>query len=488
MLGCEHDKTEGQQSQEVTVRVATWNIAAINNNPFEYWITSPDPAYSELMQGVQNFMESAGNDRYIHEIFTDQMFMDLIGEMVQHKFEGIEPLKELWNEDYRNRYAIQDFLKDQTIGEKRLASMPDRITNTINLSDGTKCMRPTAINAFDGEPLDSIDKWWELWKKFIFHTHVQIYAGSRHNSNVQLVCSLIGPILRSKYPAITSSEQAMSIPLQFLCLAILDAIFIHMLNHVDPEWEKTRRLLCNALIKEKTTRVCAIISEYYQDMDVIFIQEAAAIFVRQVLHCPRLNARFRALAPRTLDGKRDQNSLILLSRERFGDEGGTDVTAHAVDSMGGAWVAPGDLLVVRAESADGVRWLLASFHGDSNGLSTQPVVQAVQDLARERYPDHALVLGLDANTQSRAADAYHHGVEGFCRFLKARELVSAWGEAPDPGLWTTCNSRTFLQTQLNKATPHRERAAESQQNLKDWVVACGRQVMFWCAYVRVTVD
>jgi hypothetical protein len=115
-------------------------------------------------------------------------------------------------------------------------------------------------------------------------------------------------------------------------------------------------------------------------------------------------------------------------------------------------------------------------------------VQAVQDLARERYPDHALVLGLDANTQSRAADAYHHGVEDFCRFLKARELVSAWGEAPDPGLWTTCNSRTFLQTQLNKATPHRDRAAESQQNLKDWVVACGRQVMFWCAYVRVTVD
>jgi hypothetical protein len=28
----------------MAVNVASWNIAAVNNNPFEYWITSPDPA------------------------------------------------------------------------------------------------------------------------------------------------------------------------------------------------------------------------------------------------------------------------------------------------------------------------------------------------------------------------------------------------------------------------------------------------------------
>ena len=30
------------------LRVATWNIAAINNNPFEYWITHDDADYNML--------------------------------------------------------------------------------------------------------------------------------------------------------------------------------------------------------------------------------------------------------------------------------------------------------------------------------------------------------------------------------------------------------------------------------------------------------
>ncbi len=41
--------------------------------------------------------------------------------------------------------------------------------------------------------------------------------------------------------------------------------------------------------------------------------------------------------------------------------------------VGGDWVAPGDLVVVAVTDAAGVPWLLASFHGDSGGLSTQPV-------------------------------------------------------------------------------------------------------------------
>jgi hypothetical protein len=170
--------------------------------------------------------------------------------------------------------------------------------------------------------------------------------------------------------------------LQILCLAILDCIFIHILNTVAPGWECTRRQLCDALITGKAARICDIITRSYHDFDVLFLQEAAAIFVRQVADCPDLQSRFRLLAPRALDGKRDQNSLILLSRRRFGDAGTTDVTGRIADTLGGPWLAAGDLLAATVQSTDGVRWLLASFHGDSNGLSTQPVVQAVRDYAR----------------------------------------------------------------------------------------------------------
>ena len=37
------------------VKALTWNIAAINNNPFEYWITADDPSYNQLMGKVGYF-------------------------------------------------------------------------------------------------------------------------------------------------------------------------------------------------------------------------------------------------------------------------------------------------------------------------------------------------------------------------------------------------------------------------------------------------
>ena len=44
------------------LRVSTWNIAAVNNNPFEYWLTHPDADYEKLMTDVQNFVENPGDD------------------------------------------------------------------------------------------------------------------------------------------------------------------------------------------------------------------------------------------------------------------------------------------------------------------------------------------------------------------------------------------------------------------------------------------
>jgi len=43
------------------LRVATWNVAAVNNNPFEYFITHHDPAYNELMADFEAFIDSPGD-------------------------------------------------------------------------------------------------------------------------------------------------------------------------------------------------------------------------------------------------------------------------------------------------------------------------------------------------------------------------------------------------------------------------------------------
>ena len=459
------------------LHVASWNIAAVNNNPFEYWITHEDPAYYALMQGVQAFIESPANDKSISEIFSDSMFEDLCTEMAHQKISGLVELRICWEQDYKHRKAIKEFLRDTAIGMKRLVSMPDRITNTIDLQDGNKCKRPTVINAYDGGSLNSIDSWWIQWKKFMFHTYLQVSTGELQSfRRPELVCSLIGPILRSKYPAITVEEQLISVPLQILCLAILDGIFVDMMNRVQPvRWERVRRELCDALIDRKAIRVCNILAQSYCDMHIIFIQEAAAIFVQQAEEQPALSARFDLLQPWDLDRKRAQNSLILVDRARFDSASSVDVTRHVLAHLAGVFTAAGDLLATTIRDAHGLPWLLASFHGDSNGLSTQPLLSALDKFARETYPDHLLLVGLDANTYSSVTDPAFHTVESFSAFLSDRQMVSLWGVSPTAGVRTAFSSRTYLQTQLNKAKPYSKRNSMSHQNLKDWILAYGPQ-------------
>ncbi len=97
------------------VQSTTWNIAAINNNPFEYWITNPDPAYNLLIEGVQNFIESPACDIQIQFIFTDQMFSDLQEEILSQNIPGAHELKSYWLDEYSRRMAVGQFLKDRTI-------------------------------------------------------------------------------------------------------------------------------------------------------------------------------------------------------------------------------------------------------------------------------------------------------------------------------------------------------------------------------------
>ena len=57
----------------------TWNMAAINNNPFEYWITAEDPSYNRLMKDVSNFIQSPGSsDVAVSSVFTQVLSLVVI--------------------------------------------------------------------------------------------------------------------------------------------------------------------------------------------------------------------------------------------------------------------------------------------------------------------------------------------------------------------------------------------------------------------------
>ena len=87
----------------------------------------------------------------------------------------------------------------------------------------------------------------------------QLYSMDQ-NAASQLAFDLIGPFHREKYPAITDREQAISIFLQVLYLAITDEIFVHIANRAAPStWETIRQCLCDSLIHSKDDRVYEIL-------------------------------------------------------------------------------------------------------------------------------------------------------------------------------------------------------------------------------------
>ena len=166
-----------------------------------------------------------------------------------------------------------------------------RITNTINTVDGRKLYRPSVINAYCGPALTSIPVWWEQWKLFLFHTYVEVVCDSQTASQPRPVCTLFQKIQRSKYPAITAEEQALSVPLQILCLAVLDAIFLHIANSVAPvQWEELRSHLCDVMVHGKEQGVCNIIGKAYSDMDVVFVQVRDMASLENVSYSPVLKA------------------------------------------------------------------------------------------------------------------------------------------------------------------------------------------------------
>lgn len=209
------------------LRTATWNIAAINNNPFEFWITHDDPEYQALMTGVQSFISAPGEqDVPVSEVFPAHRFEALRSLMSAQGWSGLDQLDAFWRDDLSARPIVSGFMKDKSLGDKRLASMPDRVTNAIDTADGGRVFRPSVISCYAGD-LSSQQVWWEAWTAFMFRTPLSLPAKAVGGPLVQAVpAALLGPIQRSKYPAVTEEEEAISIPLQTLCAAVFDAILV----------------------------------------------------------------------------------------------------------------------------------------------------------------------------------------------------------------------------------------------------------------------
>ena len=369
------DRTIGQDTFTCArgLRVVTWNVAAINNNPFEYWITYPDTKYADLMNNVQSFVNTPGaRDVAVHEVFSDAMAKELFAEMALRNVDGLPDVEQRWSRDYRSRKIISEFIRDRALGKKRLASMPDRVTNTIDIPGGGSALRPTVINCFDAD-IPSMSNWWRQWREFMFAKGLNQTGQQRHPFE------LLQPIERSKYPDISAEEAAVSIPLQALCLAIFDAILVHMMMQIGSDtWQPIRQDICSALNRGKNEKLMSILKSTYQDAHIIMLQETSTAFAVALHRDPVVAGRYRVLSPARTSAKRNQNSIILLDSQAFRQDSIAEVTDTILQhDEAKAISAPGDVMAVMTTTTGGQRLLLVSFHGDTNGLATKPLIAAV---------------------------------------------------------------------------------------------------------------
>ena len=372
---------------------------------------------------------------------------------------------------YENRtrsYAVSDFLRDAEIGAKRLCSMPDRVTNTASTATGTTT-RPTVINCYD-VPLMNEEEWFERWLEYVFETRVRGLDGKETTMFERFI-----PIKRAKYPAASEEEEEASIPLQALYLCAFDAALVRVATRAAGSfegWQKIRAELVDSLVKFKTERTldvlekCLLSPDEDEDeaaaaaaadgtLSVCFLQEVGASFVEAMRLREGLVSRYDIHCPEEMDAKRDQNSIVLVSKSFVDGADAVEVTRDVMASLGEASskFSKGDFCAFIIRGA-----LLCSFHGDTDGLQTKTIVAATNAYVRDNADTiDACVFGMDANTHVAHIDGKKQGVRDFIEFLERETaFTSCWtlaGVDVERDAFTTFSARTFLQAQLNKAVP-----------------------------------
>ena len=232
--------------------------------------------------------------------------------------------------------------------------------------------------------------------------------------------------------------------------------------------------MVNELNKQKFPHTLQILERTYLDSDIITLQEASSSFV-DMMSKSLIGNKFHVVSPANMDTARDQNSVILLNRATFPGGPTKEITSIVEASFPPGVdvpVARGDILAIVTSDLDGTPFVVASFHGDTNGLATEPVLDAIMKTLKNdaELMKHQLIFGLDANTYEHAKPKKQESVVEWGKHYVKQGLTSCWGDVPNPSNYTTYNARTYLQPQLNKACKMEDKRAMGDVNPKDFIL------------------
>ena len=487
-------------------RFATWNVASINNNPFEHHASSGKESNDEddvtaFIISCERFLcadtstkpsaSASGARTVIEASLCRNDRLDAIERALVHSCGRdagrVARARAAFERDVTARDAAA-FLLDAEIGSKRLCSMPDRVTNTIRAMDSvTKgeqtWMRPTVINCY-GARMTSEDDWFRRWSEYMFDfTFVSIDGRERK------VMDLMIPIKRAKYPAVSEEEEALGIDLQVFYLYAFDQALVTLATSAAGSftgWQDVRAKLVDDLVTHKFSRTLDALEKIFLSSGDAVAPQTAACFLQEVgasladaLEArPHVKSRYDVLRPKDMDVKRDQNSIIVLSKAFTRGCEITEATSEILETLGDGVTkfSKGDFCAFLAHKV-----LFCSYHGDTDGLQTKTITGAVQDWcsANASVVD-GCVFCMDANTHVFHREGKKQGARDFIDFVaSSTTFASCWtlaGVDVERDAMTTFSARTFLQAQLNKAVKRDECASSelTDRHPKDHVLVALR--------------
>ena len=180
------------------LKVLSWNVAGINNNPWEYYVALEDERYNELMSAVEGYLTATGKAVKVQEVLDriDPEFLDKLSSLLGDRCADFPAMMSSETVSGHLAGSLCAFLESKHFGNTRLISWPDRLLNTIDGDDATKTdhysdrrqsipsgptlYRPTAINYFPGRFKDAAD-WFKIWLSFMDSTGMAILDQNRSN-------------------------------------------------------------------------------------------------------------------------------------------------------------------------------------------------------------------------------------------------------------------------------------------------------------------
>ena len=376
-----------------SIKVASWNVGALQTNPLEFWQPT-NSKHRQVQENLDQALQGLGRTIQISDIVSAQMIQDILAlddfgpnmEVIGDVFESIKTI------------SVHAYLTDKNIGRKRFVSMADRL-----LRD-----RPSLISSKRAPP--GISTWWPDYLNYLQETKPIVNGILKsHNS------PKYGDQGFSKFDKEYYRE------LQLLHLAIADACHVFLAGTVPLVGNMIAEL--GDQFGTKFTAIKEILTNH--SPDVICLQEVDFFAFQPLLG-------FDFYRPPASNGKQD--SLILLRQGIFDNVS----EVH----LGSSVVGPGDLVLLTCRQIRSSKsTLIASYHGETNGTTTLPLLEAIHSLS-SAY--ESVIVGSDTNAHYESGGSKLEFAE-LERFTSKMHWKLSNNANP-----TTRSCRTFFQAQAHK--------------------------------------